>query len=36
MITYGFYWFLLACEGVAVVLLTIGLVYKLKALRQHF
>ncbi len=36
MILNGFYWFLLACEAVAVVFLVYALIHKLKGLKEHF
>jgi hypothetical protein len=33
MLTYGFYGFLLLCEGAAVILLTLALIHKLRSLR---
>jgi hypothetical protein len=34
MLTSGFYLFLLAGEGAAIILLTLGLISKIKSIRQ--
>lgn len=33
MVEFSFYWFLLLCEGAAVVLLTLALIHKLRSLK---
>jgi|GEM_PF-4404269 len=34
MLTYGFLCFLILCEGLIVILLTLALVHKLRSLRE--
>ena len=36
MLAHTFYWFLLACELAAIVLLIVGLLYKLRRILERY